>query len=432
MNTNTVAVNDMKMAVQGMDGPSGTGMLKDWWKHKWHGTISMLKPFGRSFSLLSSGTHRQFAVALVLISVIPMLTLWRVNQSHLYATNNGWIDLTTIALSLWVAVLGFVLLSKYPANITRLRTYLENMAEGEFPEAVALIRTENDIQSIESSLNVILGRLKDRLTLVEAEKTEIERQLYQAQKLATLGNLAAGIAHEINAPAQFVANNLFFLEDSVKKLGRALEGKALLTQPALHTPALERECLQAITESMDGLRQVVELGAALKGYMHPGCHQVKRETNLNRVVDETLILSRNIWKNVATIRKDYDSGLPSILCFAGELRQAVMNLIINATDAIASKGECRSLSEEVITLKTRQGSGTVIISVTDTGTGIPEQARDKVFERFFTTKAPGKGTGLGLSLAYSTVVHKHGGTMSFESVEGRGTTFTITIPRLGS
>jgi signal transduction histidine kinase len=109
-----------------------------------------------------------------------------------------------------------------------------------------------------------------------------------------------------------------------------------------------------------------------------------------------------------------------------------MNLIINATDAIASKGEGRSLANEIITLKTRQESGTVTISVTDTGTGIPEQARDKIFDRFFTTKEPGKGTGLGLALAYSTVVEKHGGTMSFESVEGQGTTFTITIPMLGS
>jgi signal transduction histidine kinase len=387
----------------------------------------------RSFSLSSSGTHRQFAVALVLVSVIPLLTLWRVNSSPSYPTGNAWTDMATIALSLWVAVLGFILISKYPANITRLRTYLENMAEGEFPEAVSLIRTENDIQSIEFSLNVILGRLKERITLVEAEKDEIERQLYQAQKLATLGNLAAGIAHEINAPAQFVANNLFFLEDSVKKLGRALDCKTSRTQaPTLDTPALERECLQAIAESMDGLGQVVELGAALKGYMHPGCHQTKRETNLNKVVDETLILSRNIWKNVATIQKDYDPGLPSVLCYAGELRQAVMNLIINATDAIASKGEGRSLANEIITLKTRQESGTVTISVTDTGTGIPKQARDKIFERFFTTKAPGKGTGLGLALAYSTVVEKHGGTMSFDTVEGQGTTFTITIPMVSS
>jgi signal transduction histidine kinase len=393
----------------------------------------MLKTFGRPFSLSSSGTHRQFAVALVLVSVIPLLTLWRVNSSHSYPTGNAWTDMATIILSLWVAVLGFILISKYPANITRLRTYLANMAEGEFPEAVSLIQTENDIQSIELSLNVILGRLKERITLVEGEKDEIERQLYQAQKLATLGNLAAGIAHEINAPAQFVANNLFFLEDSVKKLGQALTGKTLRPPaPPLDSPALERECLQAITESMDGLSQVVELGAALKGYMHPGCHQTKREANLNRVVDETLILSRNIWKNIATIRKDYDPGLPSVLCFAGEIRQAVMNLIINATDAIASKGKGRSLANEMITLKTGQGSGTVTISVTDTGTGIPEQARDKIFDRFFTTKEPGKGTGLGLALAYSTVVEKHGGTMSFESVEGQGTTFTITIPMLGS
>lgn len=389
--------------------------------------------FGRSFSLLSSGTHRQFAVAVVLISVIPLLTLWRVNHSHLYPANNAWMDMVTIALSLWVAVLGFVLLSKYPANITRLKTYLENMAHNEFPEAVALIQTENDIQSIESSLNVILGHLKERITVVEAEKDEIERQLYQAQKLATLGDLAAGIAHEINTPAQFVANNLFFLEDSVKKLGRALEGKNSLPQtPSLDIPALERESLQAITESMDGLRQVVELGAALKGYMHPGCHQIKRETNLNTVIDETVVLSRNIWKNVATIRKDYDSGLQSVNCFAGEIRQAVMNLIINATDAIASKGEGRSLADAMITLKTRQEAGTVTISVTDTGTGIPARARNKIFDRFFTTKAPGKGTGLGLALAYSTVVEKHGGTMSFESVEGQGTTFTITIPMRGS
>lgn len=398
----------------------------------WARVVSMWRTFTRSLSLLSSGTHRQFAVALVLVSVIPLLTLCRVNQSQLYPTGAAWTDMVTIALSLWVAVLGFVLLSKYPANITRLRTYLENMAEGEFPDAVSLIRAENDIQSIELSMNVILGRLKDRITLVEAEKNEIERQLYQAQKLTTLGDLAAGIAHEINAPAQFVANNLFFLEDSVKKLGRALDCKTPRPQePTLDPPALERECLQAITESMDGLRQVVELGAALKGYMHPGCHQTKREANLNTVVDETLVLSRNIWKNVATIRKDYHAGLPSVLCYAGELRQAVMNLIINATDAIASKGEGRSLADEMITLTTRQGDGTVIVSVTDTGTGIPERARDKIFDRYFTTKAPGKGTGLGLALAYSTVVEKHGGTMSFESVEGQGTTFTITIPMLG-
>jgi hypothetical protein len=149
-------------------------------------TKTKLKPSSSRLSLLSSGTHKQFAVALALVSVIPLLAIWRVSQTHFDPTGTSWVDMVTIALSIWVAILGYALLAKYPANIARLRTYLEKMAEGEFPEAVALIRTENDIQSIESSLNAILDRLKGRITVVEAEKAKVEKQLYQQERLLLL------------------------------------------------------------------------------------------------------------------------------------------------------------------------------------------------------------------------------------------------------
>jgi signal transduction histidine kinase len=186
MNTDTVGRNDLAEAVQWQDGLAIPERVTVWWMQNWRSGVSMLNSFGRRLSLLSSGTHKQFAVALALVSVIPLLAIWRVSQTSLDPTGSAWVDTATIALSVWVAVLGYALLAKYPANIARLRTYLEKMAEGEFPEAVALIRTENDIQSIESSLNVILDHLKGRITVVEAEKAEMEKQLYQRERLLLL------------------------------------------------------------------------------------------------------------------------------------------------------------------------------------------------------------------------------------------------------
>jgi len=154
----------------------------------------------------------------------------------------------------------------------------------------------------------------------------------------------------------------------------------------------------------------------------------KTKADINKAVDSTVTISRNEWKYVADVKTDLDPELPPVLCFLSDINQVVMNLIINAAHAIADAGGGRGKAKGLITITTRRKDDDVIITVSDTGTGIPEDIRDKIFEHFFTTKDVGKGTGQGLSMAYSAIVEKHGGKLTFDTEMGKGTTFIIHLP----
>jgi signal transduction histidine kinase len=274
----------------------------------------------------------------------------------------------------------------------------------------------------------------------------LESQLMQAQKLESIGQLAAGIAHEINTPTQYVGDNTRFLQDAFGDLTTLLEQYAALFQASkagLVPPALIREVEataatvdvaylteeipKAIQQSLEGIERIATIVRAMKEFSYPG-HEDKTVIDLNKAIESTITVARNEWKYVAEMATDFDSALPLVPCLPGELNQVVLNLIVNAAHTIADVVGHGGQEKGTITIRTRQESDWVEVHIADTGMGIPTAIRDKVFDPFFTTKEVGKGTGQGLAIAHDVVVRKHGGTITFDTAEGQGTTFRIRLP----
>ena len=278
------------------------------------------------------------------------------------------------------------------------------------------------------------------------ERRTLEAQLVQAQKLESIGQLAAGIAHEINTPTQFVGDNNRFLQDAFADIEKLLEGYARVAEAAragtvpqellarveeiaqeIDLAYLRAEIPKAIGQSLDGVDRVARIVRAMKEFSHPGS-QEKQETDLNKAIETTITVARNEWKYVAEMVTDFDPALPPVPCLAGEFNQVVLNLITNAAHAIAAVVKDGAKEKGRITIRTRRDGDWAEVRVSDTGTGIPEAVRPRVFDPFFTTKGVGKGTGQGLAIARSVVVKKHGGTIDFETEMGKGTTFIIRLP----
>lgn len=277
------------------------------------------------------------------------------------------------------------------------------------------------------------------------ERRKLEAQLRQAQKLESIGQLAAGIAHEINTPTQYIGDNIHFLQESFAELAGIVAQCQRLRQAAesgqqcreavqgvvdamQQTDAdfLLQEIPAAIQQSLEGVGRVTEIVRSMKEFSHPGGEE-KQAVDLNRAIESTLTISRNEWKYVADLVTQLDPDLPLVACLPGDVNQVILNLVVNAAHAIAERvGD--SGQKGTITVSTRHDDGWVEIRVQDTGAGIPAAIRAKVFDPFFTTKPPGRGTGQGLAIAHSVIVEKHGGTISFETEEGRGTTFIIRLP----
>lgn len=266
------------------------------------------------------------------------------------------------------------------------------------------------------------------------------------QKLEAIGQLAAGIAHEINTPIQYVGDNARFLKKSFARLNEALRSfesvlraaqEKTLTDELIENAAavvkrskleyLETEIPKAIDQSLEGIERVAKIVRAMKEFSHPDRTQ-KTPTDLNKCIETTLTVARNEWKYVADILKELDPALPLVCCIPGDFNQLILNLVVNAAHAIADRVGDGSSGKGTITVATRAEGDFVEVRVGDTGTGIPPEHRRKIFDPFFTTKEVGKGTGQGLAIAYTVVVKKHGGTITFETEESVGTVFIIRLP----
>jgi PAS domain S-box-containing protein len=278
------------------------------------------------------------------------------------------------------------------------------------------------------------------------ERRQLEEQLRQAQKLEAIGQLSAGVAHEINTPTQFVSDNVRFLKDSWQDLANLLQASVRLRdvagQAAISTEFLEefdrlkkkadidfmlKEIPGAIDQSQEGLQRVAKIVRAIKEFSHPGSAE-KKGVDLNKSIETTITVAQNEWKYVADLEAQFDPELGSVPCLSSELNQVVLNLIVNAAHAIADRLEADSGGKGKITVSTRRNAPWAEIEIQDTGQGIPPEIRSRVFEPFFTTKEVGKGTGQGLALAHSVVVNRHQGQIWFDSEVGVGTTFHIRIP----
>jgi two-component system NtrC family sensor kinase len=292
---------------------------------------------------------------------------------------------------------------------------------------------------------VVATRTKELEHALETLK-RTQSELLQAQKLTAIGQLAAGVAHEINTPIQYVNDNTHFLQRAYSKLMPLLDLASRMCE-ALVSHDLENDLVReftnlhhkskidyvrtelpkALDESLEGIRRVSSIVQALKQFSHPS-DGAKQPVNLHEAIETTATLTRTVWKYVAEIHYDFDQTLTAVPCLRDEMNQVFVNLIVNAADAIGDAIKARGERIGHITIQTRREKGMAVIRVSDNGLGIPESAQSRVFLPFFTTKAVGVGTGQGLAIAYSVVHDKHGGEISFTTEHGRGTTFEIRLP----
>lgn len=276
----------------------------------------------------------------------------------------------------------------------------------------------------------------------------LERQLVLAQRLESIGGLAAGIAHEINTPIQYVGDNLSFLEGAFADLTAAVRGfrepdaaldagrpqlgsgNGQVTPGASVDAGLDLDFIldevpKALSQSREGVARVAAIVRAMKRFSHPGGEE-KTLLNVQTAIENTVLVSRNEWKYHAELRLDLDPDLPTLPCFPGDFNQVLLNLLVNAGHAISEKHKADD-PKGLITITTRQEGDTFLLSVTDTGCGIPEKNLHRVFDPFFTTKEVGKGTGQGLALVHDAM-RKHAGSVEVASKPGEGTTFTLHFP----
>jgi PAS domain S-box-containing protein len=270
------------------------------------------------------------------------------------------------------------------------------------------------------------------------ERKLLEDQLKQAQKLESIGQLAAGIAHEINTPIQYIGDNTNFLAGAFRDVGDILTlyrtaggDPAKITEAELaanHADLdyLLEEAPRAIGQTLEGVKHVARIVKAMKEFAHPGTDE-KIPIDLNHALETVIAVARNEWKYTAEVVTDFDPVLPQVPGLAGELNQVFLNLLVNAAHAVQSATRADG-RKGTITLSTRRLDNVVEVRVTDTGCGIPETIRGRIFDPFFTTKPVGQGTGQGLAITHAAVVKRHGGVITFESEVGEGTTFIVRLP----
>lgn len=294
----------------------------------------------------------------------------------------------------------------------------------------------------------VIGIIRDisKRKRAEQEQKLMEVQLRQAQKLESIGQLAAGISHEINTPTQFVGDNTQFFKEGVRDLEslidlyqqliQGVESGADLApiitqvkdkQDEIDLEFLREELPRAVDQSLEGVARITKIVSAMKEFSHPGAVD-KVETDINRALQTTLEVSRNEWKYVAEIKLDLADDLPKILCVPDQINQVFLNLIVNAAHAIADALAESDAQMGVIGISTRRLDDLIEVRVSDSGTGVPEEIKGRIFDPFFTTKTVGKGTGQGLCIAYATVVERHGGNLRVEDNSEGGAVFVVTLP----
>lgn len=275
------------------------------------------------------------------------------------------------------------------------------------------------------------------------ERQALEVELRHAQKLESVGQLAAGVAHEINTPMQFIGDNVYFLQEAFEDLVRvhgllvrvhessgagtldeALRVEASEAIEEADVPFLMERAPRAFERTLEGVERVSSIVSAMKAFSHPQTE--KTVADLNELVKTTLTVARNEYKYVADV--DMDLGeVPMVSCHAGDLQQVILNLVVNAAHAIQSTLD-DSRTKGSIGVRTEKVADQAVLTVSDDGSGIPEAVQPRIFEPFFTTKDVGKGTGQGLAISYAIVTEKHGGSLTFDTEVGRGTTFTVRLP----
>ncbi len=290
--------------------------------------------------------------------------------------------------------------------------------------------------------------------------SDLDQRLSHASRMESIGRLAENIAHQINTPVQFITDNVRFVADGVAETLHALEavqaavgtdhgeggGAAVPARSAeqalaavqeaiggLDVDYLVQELPGSILESLEGLSQIAQIVSALKSYSRPESRMVSSQ--LNRLIDNAVSLAGPQWMPVADLQLQLAAEIPELACYEGELRQVLLNLVVNAAQAVTVRqAEDPGYGKGLIEVRSEHdaGAGVVTVVVRDDGCGMDEATRARIFDPFFTTKEFGQSSGQGLSLAWATIVNRHNGAIQVDSVPGAGTTVTVTLPSGGA
>ena len=362
-------------------------------------------------SLVTRGARVQFATGVALVSIIPLLTFL-----YLYLNRTAF-GADTLVVVLLLAVTGFGgygILRKYPVNIVRLRGYLEHMIYGELPEQVQLLKAEDDIAAVERCLNLIVDQLRERLGILQQEKKNLQQQLYQMQKMESLGVMAAGVAHDFNNLLTGILGNVNLLSERVRD---------------------NAEVRQNIKDMEDLVMRASELTHQMLTYCGKA-QSVMVPVDANMIArDMDALLSAAVAKGVH-LQCDLAGDLPKVHADPTQLRQVMMNLVINASDAIGARGGKITIATRAIHCDRNDFLGACIngklpegecvcIEVGDNGYGIDAEKQAKIFDPFFSTKPRGRGLGLAVVLG---IIVAHKGAVVLESEPGKGTMFRILLP----
>ena len=302
------------------------------------------------------------------------------------------------------------------------------------------LSTTKRVVHVRTFFSSLAGDRLRGIMLDVTRQVSLEAELRQAQRLESVGRLAAGVAHEINTPVQFISDSMSFAKDAVGDLIDLVEHQQAALVATGDNDAIRRaaeDCERAdlpylrehlpaaVSRASEGAERVATIVRSMKMFAHP-VQSARSLVDLRQSIDSALAIAAGEYKHVADVERSFDD-VPPVMCFAGEIHQAILNIIVNAAHAVGDAVEGTD-RRGTIRIGLHRDADAAVITIADSGTGIPEHARAQIFDQFFTTKPVGKGTGQGLALAHATIVDKHRGTIRFDTELGAGTTFTLRIP----
>jgi len=328
-----------------------------------------------------------------------------------------------------------------------VRQQIDECMPGTFEALCSVVTADDRVVELRWTVSCELVddvRFLRGLMIDVTEARRMVRELAQGQKLESVGRIAAGVAHEINTSVQFISDSVRFVRHALRDVPHALADyralaasvlsgkdviaeakKAADTDEAADVDYFLKNAPEALDRALEGIGRVGSIVRSMTEFAHPDS-RTKADVDINRAIRTSLNMARNEYKTVAEVETDF-GDIPTVHCHAGDINQVVLNLLLNAAHAISDSVEGTSAKGR-IGVRTRAIGGYVEISITDTGDGIPEDVRGRIFEPFVTTKEVGRGTGQGLALSRGIVVDKLKGSLHFETETGKGTTFFIRLP----
>lgn len=339
-----------------------------------------------------------------------------------------------------VSYLAFVIYKSFASPIRKLEFAAKNSIDhnqpftlketGPYEIRSVIKRLQGLILGLESTVKKRTASLQAKTVQLQEEmnqRKELETQLVHAQKMEAVGQLASGIAHEINSPSQFANDNILFLKDAVEGFIAKLRGEP--TAPDLkELQFLAENAPEAVEQAKEGISRITTIVKSMKNFAYKDAESEKKPSDLNQAIRSTIVVATNEWKYHAELQLELEENLPFVPCNIGEINQVVLNLVVNGAHAIRDRFGDGQKGNLKVSSKLYANAGCVVISINDNGGGIPLKVQARIFEPFFTTKEVGVGTGQGLAIAHNVIVKSHAGQIWFDSVEGQGTTFFIKLP----